>query len=213
MLVIDLIATSPNLVATRVSNFVTEDVFGNSSLTLLFPDVPKSDLPDTTLAMHESPDGSMYWVAGQEGILLRVGASSIIMVVTFGAVRSNDSAFFPFISLIYSDQNMHMLSNFAKRATYYIHTAVFYSRSDAMETSTILSQSERFDEIVCMRYRTMALGVQVDVAESMTTSTTVMDLSGGIFYSSFEEVMTITKSFTPSLPIIKLYATYYTLSG
>lgn len=35
--------------------------------------------------------------------------------------------------------------------------------------------------------------VQVDVAESMTTSTLVMDLSGGTFYTSLEEVMPTAK--------------------
>ena len=38
----------------------------------LFPDLPDSDKPETILALHQSPDGTMYWIAGQEGMLLRV---------------------------------------------------------------------------------------------------------------------------------------------
>ena len=45
----------------------------DADFTLLFPDLPDSDMPGTALAMHQSPDGTMYWIAGQEGILLRVG--------------------------------------------------------------------------------------------------------------------------------------------
>ena len=39
----------------------------------LFPDLPDSDKPETILALHQSPDGTMYWIVGQEGMLLRVG--------------------------------------------------------------------------------------------------------------------------------------------
>ena len=45
----------------------------DAEFTELFPDL--GDLPGTTLAMHQSPDGSMYWIVDQDGILLRVGAS------------------------------------------------------------------------------------------------------------------------------------------
>ena len=41
--------------------------------TKLFPDLPDTDMPGTTLAVHQSPDKSMYWLAGQEGLLLQVG--------------------------------------------------------------------------------------------------------------------------------------------
>ena len=45
----------------------------DADFTHLFPDLPDSDKPETTLAMHQSPDGTMYWLAGQEGMLLKVG--------------------------------------------------------------------------------------------------------------------------------------------
>ncbi|CAN0428975.1 unnamed protein product [Ascophyllum nodosum] len=47
----------------------------DAEFTNLFPDL--SNKPETTLAMHQSPDGAMYWIAGQEGILLRVDAGSL----------------------------------------------------------------------------------------------------------------------------------------
>ncbi|CAM9644170.1 unnamed protein product, partial [Ascophyllum nodosum] len=40
----------------------------DADFTHLFPDLPDSDKPETTLAMHQSPDGTMYWLAGQEGM-------------------------------------------------------------------------------------------------------------------------------------------------
>ena len=42
--------------------------------------------------------------------------------------------------------------------------------------------------LVCVHGTASACGDQVDV-DSMSSSSTVMDLSGGIFYDSFEEVM------------------------
>ena len=56
-------------VASACSSGGTFDV----EFTKLFPDLSNNDKPEITLAMHQSPDGAMYWIAGQEGILLRVG--------------------------------------------------------------------------------------------------------------------------------------------
>ena len=42
----------------------------------LFPDLPDSDRPAITLAMHQSPDGSAYWISGQGGIIVGVGTLS-----------------------------------------------------------------------------------------------------------------------------------------
>ncbi|CAN0432934.1 unnamed protein product [Ascophyllum nodosum] len=49
----------------------------NGSFIELFPDLPDSDIPDTPLAMHQSPDSSMYWISGQEGMLVKVDADSM----------------------------------------------------------------------------------------------------------------------------------------
>ena len=46
----------------------------NGTFIELFPDLPDSDIPDTPLAMHQSPDSSMYWISGQEGMLVKVSA-------------------------------------------------------------------------------------------------------------------------------------------
>lgn len=35
----------------------------------MFPDL---DLPSKTVAMHQSPDGSMFWIVGKDGQLVRV---------------------------------------------------------------------------------------------------------------------------------------------
>ena len=56
----------------RVASACSSDGIFDAEFTKLFPDL--SNKPETTLAMHQSPDGAMYWIAGQEGILLRVGA-------------------------------------------------------------------------------------------------------------------------------------------
>ena len=49
----------------------------DAEFTPLFPDLPNSDKPEITLAMHQSPDSTMYWIAGKEGIILRVDADSM----------------------------------------------------------------------------------------------------------------------------------------
>ena len=72
---------------------ITGVIFNESftGLTELFPDLPDSDLPDTTLAMHQSPDGTMYWIVDREGKLLRVG-DSFIESVTLGATCADYDA-------------------------------------------------------------------------------------------------------------------------
>lgn len=45
---------------------------------------------------------------------------------------------------------------------------------------------------------------QVD-ADSMSSSTTVMDLSGGVFYTSFEEVITEQQETDYIIKIIRIY--------
>lgn len=51
--------------------------FFYGDFTELFPDL--LELPDTTVAMHQSRDGSMYWIAGKDGKLVRVGTSFKIL--------------------------------------------------------------------------------------------------------------------------------------
>ena len=51
----------------------------NEEVTEVFPDLDDSDQPEATLALHQSPNGTMFWMAGQEGIILRVGAPVICL--------------------------------------------------------------------------------------------------------------------------------------
>ena len=57
----------------RVSSTVLSGGIFDADFTQLFPDLPDSDKPETTLAMHQSPDSTMFWISGREGIILRVG--------------------------------------------------------------------------------------------------------------------------------------------
>ena len=52
----------------------------DAEYTELFPNLPDSDMPGTTLAMHQSPDKSMYWLAGREGLLLKVSAACSLFI-------------------------------------------------------------------------------------------------------------------------------------
>ena len=52
----------------------------DAEYTELFPNLPDSDVPETTLAMHQSPDKSMYWLAGQEGLLVKVSATCSLFI-------------------------------------------------------------------------------------------------------------------------------------
>lgn len=39
----------------------------------MFPDLADDDeIPEIILAVHQSPDGGMYWLAGKEGMLKQV---------------------------------------------------------------------------------------------------------------------------------------------
>lgn len=39
----------------------------------MFPDLDEdTDFPGSPLSMHQSPDGSMYWIAGQNGVIKKV---------------------------------------------------------------------------------------------------------------------------------------------
>ena len=80
------------LLATfRVASVGSSGGIFDADFTHLFPDLPNSDKPETTLAMHQSPDATMYWIAGQEGMLLRVGVGRH----SEGRCRTLDFAFSP----------------------------------------------------------------------------------------------------------------------
>lgn len=49
----------------------TAEIF-DAGLTELFEDVDDSDKPENPIAMHISPDGEVWWVAGKEGMLKEV---------------------------------------------------------------------------------------------------------------------------------------------
>lgn len=58
--------------ARIIFSFILPAGIFDTEFTELFPDLPDNDKPGTTVAMHQSLDESMYWLAGQEGILLKV---------------------------------------------------------------------------------------------------------------------------------------------
>ena len=66
--------------------FIQGGIF-DAEFSELFPDLPTSDKPETTLAMHQSPDKSMYWISGQEGLLVKVRIRRFIVKMSLNGVR------------------------------------------------------------------------------------------------------------------------------
>lgn len=59
-------------------SIVAAEIF-DTGLTEVFPDLDnESDFPEKTLSIHQSPDGSMYWLMGQEGEVKKVRSARLV---------------------------------------------------------------------------------------------------------------------------------------
>lgn len=47
--------------------------FSDTGVTAAFPDLPQDTLPTEPIAMHMTPDGSAWWIAGMAGYIKTVG--------------------------------------------------------------------------------------------------------------------------------------------
>lgn len=57
---------------------VAAEIF-DTGLTEVFPDLDnESDFPEKTLSIRQSPDGSMYWLMGQEGEVKKVRSAHLV---------------------------------------------------------------------------------------------------------------------------------------
>lgn len=51
----------------------TAAAFGDEAVAPAFPNLPEETLPPEPIAMHMTPDGSAWWIAGMAGYIKTVG--------------------------------------------------------------------------------------------------------------------------------------------
>lgn len=66
-----LFATHRALFSWRCFGKLTANT-GDDGVVAAFPNLPEASLPTEPMALHMSPDGTKWWIAGLEGIIKEV---------------------------------------------------------------------------------------------------------------------------------------------